>query len=321
LVDISTAQTLKIEGYIKKKKVTMLINSGSTHNVINCKLAKDLNFFIYLASEFQVMIVDGGTINCFGKCHSIKLNMGEYLLDSPMIAIQMGGVDIVLGVQWLQSLGTMAFNFQDPFMRFSSEGKEIELRGMQGKPSNVISSNNMTKLLKKGHNGIIAQLISIDVQTSISFAPMNLQKVINNHSKVFGEIPKDLPPLQDHAHAIHLRKGSVHPFFHVSCLKKITNDKVPMQTILPKMNGEGKIILEPKTILEIRIKKLQNQAITEYLVKWKMLLVEEATWEDDFFMHTKSRLSSVDDNYNIPQPNRGTLWCIILMKTKSLLTK
>jgi hypothetical protein len=95
------------------------------------------------------MIADGGTINCSRKCHSIKLTMGEYLLDSPMIAIQMGGVDVVLGVQWLQSLGTMALNFQELFMRFSSEGKEIELRGIQGKPSKVISSNNMTKLLKK----------------------------------------------------------------------------------------------------------------------------------------------------------------------------
>jgi hypothetical protein len=62
------------------------------------------------------------------------------------------------------------------------------------------------------------------------------------------------------------------------------------------MNGEGKIILEPETILEIRIKKLQNRAITEYLVKWKNLPVEEATWEDDFFMHTHPWLSSVEDN-------------------------
>jgi hypothetical protein len=49
LVGINTPQTLKIEGYIKKKKVTMLIDSGSTHNFINCKLAKLLNCFIYLA--------------------------------------------------------------------------------------------------------------------------------------------------------------------------------------------------------------------------------------------------------------------------------
>jgi hypothetical protein len=211
LVDISTPQTLKIQGYIKNKKVTMLIDSGSTHNFINYKLAKDLNCFVFPAPEFQVMIADGGTINCSGKCHSIKLNMGEYLLDSPMISIQMGGVDVVLGVQWLQSLGTMALNFQDLFMRFSLEGKEIELRGIQGKPSKVISSNSMTKLLKKGHHGVIAQLCSLDVQTSISSAPMDLQMVINNHSKVFGEIPKGLPLARDHDHAIHLQPGSVPP--------------------------------------------------------------------------------------------------------------
>jgi hypothetical protein len=59
----------------------------------------------------------------------------------------------------------MAFNFQEFFMKFSLEGKEIELRGITGKPSKVISSNGMTKLLEKGHQEVIAQLCSLDVQT------------------------------------------------------------------------------------------------------------------------------------------------------------
>jgi hypothetical protein len=46
----------------------------------------------------------------------------------------------------------------------------------------------------------------------------------------------------------------VHPIFHVSCLKKVISDKISVQTILPKINEEGKIILEPKTIIETRIK-------------------------------------------------------------------
>jgi hypothetical protein len=75
--------------------------------------------------------------------------MREYLLDSPMISIKIGGIDVVLGFQWLQSLVTMALNFQDIFMRFSLEGKEIELIGIQGKPYKVMSYNNMTKLLKR----------------------------------------------------------------------------------------------------------------------------------------------------------------------------
>jgi hypothetical protein len=169
----------------------------------------------------------------------MNLNMGGYLLDIPMIAIQMGGLGVVLGVQWLQSLGTMALNFLNIFMSFSLEGKEIELRGIQGKPSKVINSNNMTKLLKKGHYSVILQLCSLDVQTSISSALVDLQKVINNHSKIFIEIPKGLPPTRDHAHAYHLQPESVHPVFHVSCLNKIICDKILVQTTLPDINGEG----------------------------------------------------------------------------------
>ena len=89
----------------------MLIDCGSTHNFIHYKLAKDVNCFIYTNLEFQVMIANIGTINCSGKFHQITLTMGEYVLNIPMLSIPMGGVDVVLGVQWLQSLGTVAFNF------------------------------------------------------------------------------------------------------------------------------------------------------------------------------------------------------------------
>ena len=57
---------------------------------------------MYQAPEFQVMISYGGTIKFLGKHPSITLNVGWYLLDSHMIAIQMGGVDVILGIQWLQ---------------------------------------------------------------------------------------------------------------------------------------------------------------------------------------------------------------------------
>ena len=95
------------------------------------------------------MVANGGTINFSGKCHNIKLSMGEYVLNSPIISIPMGGADVVLGVQWLQSLGTIAFNFQELFLKFFSEGKEIELQCIAGKPRKIIISNVMTKLLKK----------------------------------------------------------------------------------------------------------------------------------------------------------------------------
>ena len=82
--------------------------------------------------------------------------MGEYVLNIPMIYIAMGGPDVVLGVQWLQSLGTVAFNFQKLLMNFSWEGKEYELNGITRKPNKVIRSNGITKFLKKGHYYVVA---------------------------------------------------------------------------------------------------------------------------------------------------------------------
>ena len=77
LIGINTPQTLENEGYIKKKMVTMLIDFGSTHNFIHCKVAKYLNYFVYPTPEFQVMIAYGGSISCLGKCHNINLTRGD----------------------------------------------------------------------------------------------------------------------------------------------------------------------------------------------------------------------------------------------------
>ena len=110
----------------------MLIDSGSTHNLIHCKVAKELNFFLYLAPKCQVMVENGGTINFSRKFHNIKLAMGEYVLNIPILSIPMGGVDVVLGVQWLQSLGTLAFNFQELFLKYFQKEIKSKYEVLQG---------------------------------------------------------------------------------------------------------------------------------------------------------------------------------------------
>ena len=82
----------------------------------------------------------------------------------------------------------------------------------------------------------------------------------------------------------------VHPVFHVYCLKKVIYDKLPVQTILPELDKEGKMILEPKEIIEIRTRQLLNQSIPEYLIKWKNLPKEDSTWEDESFIQQPPEL-------------------------------
>ena len=149
LAGITTPQTLKIEGHIKKKRVIVLIDSGRPHNFIHCKIAKELNYFLYLTPICLVMVANRGTINCSRKCHNIKITMGEYVFNIPILSIPMGGVDVVLEVQWLQSLWDVDFNFQGLFLKVFSEGKEVELRGIVGNLGKIIISNVMTMILNK----------------------------------------------------------------------------------------------------------------------------------------------------------------------------
>lgn len=127
----------------------MLINFGSTHDFSHCKIAKELNFFLYPTLECQVMVANGGTTKILGRCHNINLTIGEYVLNSPMLSIPMGGDVFVLGVPWTQKLGMITFNFQLLFLKIFWERNEIELRGITWKLGNLINSNGMAKILKK----------------------------------------------------------------------------------------------------------------------------------------------------------------------------
>ena len=82
----------------------------------------------------------------------------------------------------------------------------------------------------------------------------------------------------------------VHPVFHVSCLKKVIGGKIPVQTIFPELDEEGKTILELEAVTKTRTQQLRNRSISEYLIKWKNLPTEDSTWEDENFIQKHPKL-------------------------------
>ena len=69
---------------------------------------------------------------------------------------------------------------------------------------------------------------------------------------------KVLQNIGNMAYKLELPASSrVHPVFHVSRLKKVISDKIPIQTILPKLDEEGKIIFDLGETTKIRTRQLQ----------------------------------------------------------------
>ena len=76
----------------------------------------------------------------------------------------------------------------------------------------------------------------------------------------------------------------VHLVFHVSCLNKVIGDKILVQIVFLELEEEGKFIFEPEAVTKTRTQQLQNQSISEYLIKWKNLTTKYSTWEDESFI-------------------------------------
>jgi len=78
-----------------------------------------------------------------------------------MFSIPMGATYIVLGVEWLTTLGTIDMNFHHLFMRFHLEGRIVELRGLPIKSPQMVTSHQIQKMLKKRVEGFVAQFSSL----------------------------------------------------------------------------------------------------------------------------------------------------------------
>jgi hypothetical protein len=147
ITGITQPQTLKLKGHIKNDNVTVLIDTGSTHNFLDIKIARKLKLFVYPVPDMKVMVADDKKIGNVGKCHKVKLQIQDFNLESELYTVPLGGVDVVLGVQWLQTLGTYSVNHQEHFIQFKWQGKSYKLDGFQPPQTQVVSSQQMEKMI------------------------------------------------------------------------------------------------------------------------------------------------------------------------------
>jgi hypothetical protein len=118
LICISAPQTLELIGYVKHRKFIILIDCGSPDNFIYQRVARETDYHIDVVNKFQIMIANGGSMKCGGPCENVWLQMGDYSLKTHRFAIEMGGCDIVLGVEWLRTLGLISMDFRELYMSF-----------------------------------------------------------------------------------------------------------------------------------------------------------------------------------------------------------
>ncbi|KAK0570568.1 hypothetical protein LWI29_003302 [Acer saccharum] len=136
-------KTMKVRAVIKNVPVIVLFDSGSSHNFVDHALVKKLGLPMDASVVYDVMIGDGGQIKSKGGCSAVTIKFDQYDYTSDMLSLPLGGCDVVLGVQWLRTLGPVLWDFEKLSMEFWLNGVKVYLSSAKPQPLQHITSQQM----------------------------------------------------------------------------------------------------------------------------------------------------------------------------------
>ncbi|PHT84185.1 hypothetical protein T459_12628 [Capsicum annuum] len=225
-------RTIRVTASVKEKVVHLLIDTESTHYFLDLNTARRFGCMLTTISPFEMFVADGKKLQSNYFYRKLAWKMQGMTFDSDMLMLPIGGCKMVLGIQWLISLGDIMWNFKKLKMEFSIKGHKISLRGIQSTKTKIIQLNNIEKLLAQPSELCMISLGVMVDETTVSLCSMeisknadeeaDLQVVLQNYKDLF-EVHTELPP-RLHDHKILLKDGTRYPTIQKDEIEKIVNE-------------------------------------------------------------------------------------------------
>lgn len=91
----------------------------------------------------KVTVANGNQLECGEKCSHFKWMMQGVWFNAEVLVLPLENCDMVLGVQWLATLGNINWNFADMTMQFKVQGKTYTLKGIETNGLGLCSAEKM----------------------------------------------------------------------------------------------------------------------------------------------------------------------------------
>ncbi|PWA98195.1 hypothetical protein CTI12_AA000110 [Artemisia annua] len=208
LTGVATYKTIKLKGLVNKHTLTILVDSGATHNFIDPTTLRKLGCVEEYSTPLIVKVGDGNKLSSDSKCSKFKWITQGQTFEADLRVLTLGGCDMVLGVEWLRRYSPVTFDYDLTEVTLSDSEKKIVLKGTTEEGSlSMISGEGFNKLLKKTKHGLVGYLLYMGCDSTNEKIPSCIQGTIQQYKNVFDE-PKGLPPVRRHDHKIPLKEGS-----------------------------------------------------------------------------------------------------------------
>lgn len=151
VVGLSNPKTMKMEGVIGEQEVVILVDSGATHNFISREVVEKLKLTVEATKDITMgmgNIIKGG----------VTLLVQGLEIREEFLPVQLGNSDVIMGVQWLETLGSTYTNWKLQVMKFSVNGVSFTLRGDPSLGRSMVSLKAMGKMLQQEGHCVLVEL-------------------------------------------------------------------------------------------------------------------------------------------------------------------
>ncbi|CAA7397074.1 unnamed protein product [Spirodela intermedia] len=152
---ITQQGTLKRWGKIHDTEVSILIDSGATHNFLRTKIIDNLSLQMEKLNGYSIVMGNGNTVAGAAIYKAIPLHAQGVLIVQDFLLLELNGTDVILGIQWLRTLGWILSNYEKFIMRFMTGGKVHIFKGDPSITKINTSSRRPEKELKSGKSYMV----------------------------------------------------------------------------------------------------------------------------------------------------------------------
>ncbi|GKB58284.1 reverse transcriptase [Tanacetum coccineum] len=193
LTGVNNFQTMRVKGYIGKQQVHILVDGGSTHNFLDLQTAKKLGCKMKRTCPLLVSVANGQDMTTTSMCQQLALTLGNMTYEIDVMVLPLAACEMVLGVQWLASLGDIRWNFQKLTMSFTYKKQHVMLRGTPQATLQWMHGN-------KVHRGTLMMCICSPMLLHMETKEWDIAKVESVVKILRMCLPTELPPKRSHDH-------------------------------------------------------------------------------------------------------------------------
>ncbi|WZY74607.1 hypothetical protein YC2023_020991 [Brassica napus] len=277
VVGLTSSRTMKLKGELGGEEVTVLIDSGASHNFISEKMASRMGLITKNTTRYGVMVAGGVKVQGRGVITGVELS-GEWVL-----------------IQGDPSLHSAGVSLKSIWKTLEEEGEGI-----------VVEFGGLTE---------VSELYAVSVSTALQLEEIGsevdkdveLQKLIT-------ELREDPSKHPDYSwvQGRLLRQGKLvlprdSPLVGV-ILKEHHDSKMAghggMLKTQKRLSSEGVLETEPAAVLKKRRNEKTQQE--EVLVQWEGLPAHDCTWEEVSVMKDQFPQFDLEDKINFEGPGIDT---------------